>query len=69
MGQYSMQFNKPVIFFRYGSFFEARPVTLGRKDDKYVEVLEGLRAGDKYAAANSYFIKADIGKAVASHEH
>lgn len=60
---------EPVIFFRYGSFFEARPVTLGRKDDKYVEVLEGLSAGDKYAAANSYLIKADIGKAGASHEH
>lgn len=58
-----------VVFGRYGTYFEARPVTLGRRDDKYVEVLEGLNAGEKYAAANSYLIKADIGKAGASHEH
>lgn len=58
-----------VVFGRYGTYFEARPVTLGRKDDKYVEVLEGLNAGEKYAAGNSYLIKADIGKAGASHEH
>lgn len=58
-----------VVFGRYGNNFEARPVTLGRRDDKYVEVLDGLNAGEKYAAANSYLIKADIGKAGTSHEH
>lgn len=58
-----------VVFGRYGNYFEARPITLGRKDDKYVEVLEGLNAGEKYAAGNSYLIKADIGKAGASHDH
>lgn len=58
-----------VVFGRYGNYFEARPVTLGRRDEKYVEVLEGLNAGEKYAAGNSYLIKADIGKAGASHEH
>lgn len=58
-----------VAFGRYGQFFEARPLVLGRMDDKYVEVLEGLKAGDKYAAGNSYLIKADIGKAGASHDH
>ena len=34
-----------VVFGRYGDYFEARPLTLGRRDDKYVEVLEGLKAG------------------------
>lgn len=58
-----------VVFGRYGNYFEARPVMLGRGDDKYVEVLEGLNAGEKYAAGNSYLVKADIGKAGASHEH
>jgi cobalt-zinc-cadmium efflux system membrane fusion protein len=58
-----------VVFGRYGEFFEARPIRLGRKDDQYVEVLEGLNTGDKYAAGNSYLIKADIGKAGASHDH
>lgn len=61
--------DETVVFGRYGTSFEARPVTLGRKDDKYAEVLSGLNAGEKYAAANSYLIKADIGKAGASHDH
>ncbi|WP_047533435.1 efflux RND transporter periplasmic adaptor subunit [Methylotenera sp. N17] len=58
-----------VVFGRYGEYFEARPLVLGRRDDKYVEVLEGIQAGDKYAAGNSFLIKADIGKAGASHDH
>lgn len=58
-----------VVFGRYGEYFEARPLELGRRDDKYVEVLEGFKAGDKYAAGNSFLIKADIGKAGASHDH
>lgn len=58
-----------VVFGRYGEYFEARPLELGRRDDKYVEVLKGLSAGDKYAAGNSFLIKADIGKAGATHDH
>lgn len=58
-----------VVFGRYGEYFEARPLTLGRRDDKYVEVLEGIEAGTRYAAGNSFLIKADIGKAGASHDH
>lgn len=57
------------VFGRYGEYFEARPLELGRRDDKYVEVLKGLNKGDKYAAGNSFLIKADIGKAGASHDH
>jgi cobalt-zinc-cadmium efflux system membrane fusion protein len=58
-----------VVFGRYGESFEARPLELGRRDDQYVEVLQGLNAGDKYAAGNSFLIKADIGKAGATHDH
>ncbi len=58
-----------VVFGRYGEYFEARPLTLGRRDDKYVEVLAGIEAGERYAAGNSFLIKADIGKAGASHDH
>jgi cobalt-zinc-cadmium efflux system membrane fusion protein len=58
-----------VVFGRYGEYFEARPLVLGRRDDKYVEVLQGLNAGDRYAAGNSFLIKADIGKAGAAHAH
>lgn len=58
-----------VVFGRYGDYFEARPLKLGSRDDRYVEVLEGLSAGEQYAAGNSFLIKADIGKAGASHDH
>jgi membrane fusion protein, heavy metal efflux system len=58
-----------VVFGRYDNVFEARPLKLGRSDGRMVEVLTGLRAGEKYAARNSYVIKADIGKAGASHDH
>lgn len=59
----------PVVFGRYGNQFEARPVELGRTDGKTVEVLGGLEPGERYAARNSYLIKADIGKSGASHDH
>jgi len=58
-----------VVFGRYDEFFEAKPLILGRRDERYVEVLEGLKAGDQYAAGNSFLIKADVGKAEASHDH
>lgn len=58
-----------VVFGRYGDAFEARPLTLGRRDAEYVEVLQGLAAGEKYAAGNSFAIKADIGKSGATHDH
>ena len=58
-----------VVFGRYGEYFEARPLELGVRDDHWVEVISGLRAGERYAVTNSYRIKADIGKAGASHDH
>ena len=58
-----------VVFGRYGDRFEARPLELGRSDGRHVEVLGGLEPGERYAARNSFLIKADIGKAGASHDH
>lgn len=58
-----------VVFGRYGGHFEARPVELGRSDGKFVEVISGLNAGEQYAAKNSFLIKAELGKAGASHDH
>ncbi|MBI5926464.1 MAG: efflux RND transporter periplasmic adaptor subunit [Aquabacterium sp.] len=58
-----------VVFGRYGQQLEARPLQLGRSDGRVVEVLSGLNAGERYAAKNSFVIKADLGKAGASHEH
>ena len=58
-----------VVFGRYGEYFEARPLKLGARDDHWVEVISGLRVGERYAVTNSYRIKADLGKAGASHDH
>jgi cobalt-zinc-cadmium efflux system membrane fusion protein len=58
-----------VVFGRYGDFFEARPVELGASDGKWVEVVKGLPPGTQYAAAGSFILKADLGKAGASHDH
>jgi cobalt-zinc-cadmium efflux system membrane fusion protein len=58
-----------VVFARYGEFFEVRPVELGRSDGKWIEVVKGLPGSTRYAAANSFVLKADLGKAGASHDH
>jgi cobalt-zinc-cadmium efflux system membrane fusion protein len=58
-----------VVFVRYGDWFEARPLELGRFDGTWVEVVKGLKAGERYAATNSFAVKAEIGKLGATHDH
>ena len=58
-----------VVFVKYGDWFEARPLELGRSDGQWVEVVSGLKAGEQYAAANSFAVKAEIGKLGATHDH
>jgi membrane fusion protein, heavy metal efflux system len=58
-----------VVFVKYGDWFEARPLELGRSDGQWVEVLSGLKVGDQYAGTNSFAVKAEIGKLGATHDH
>jgi len=58
-----------VVFGRYGAALEARPLELGISDGKHVEVRGGLKAGERYAQTNSFVVKAELGKAGASHDH
>ncbi|WP_068190717.1 divalent metal ion exporter adaptor subunit IhpB [Reyranella sp.] len=60
---------KTVVFVRSGDTFSAREVELGNRDADWAEVTFGLVAGDVYAAKNSFVVKAEIGKAGASHAH
>ena len=53
---------RPTVFVRVADGFAARPVTLGRRDATHVEVAGGLAAGQDYAAANSFILKAELGK-------
>lgn len=58
-----------VVFVRTKEGFEKRDVVLGRQDDAAVEVVFGLDPGEEVAVANSFVIKAELGKAEAEHAH
>jgi len=60
---------KQVVFVRIADGFRKQEVTLGRTDGKRVEIIKGLSAGDVYAAAGSFVIKAELGKGSAEHAH
>ena len=54
--------NRQVVFVREEKRFVPRSVKLGVSDDKYIEVLEGLPPGTRYAARGSYIIKSELTK-------
>ena len=58
-----------VVFVQDGEAYVARPVTLGRRDGRLVEVTSGVAAGERYVARNSFVLKADVGKSDAAHDH
>lgn len=49
--------------------YKPQPVRLGRRMGSRVEVLSGLKEGDKYIASGSFMLKAEHGKSGAAHEH
>ncbi|MBY4949492.1 efflux RND transporter periplasmic adaptor subunit [Cupriavidus respiraculi] len=57
------------VFIAVPGGFVAQPVKIGRTNGKLVEVLEGLKPGVRYAAANSFILKSELGKASAEHTH
>lgn len=61
--------NKPVVFLRTPNGFVPQPVQTGRSDGKRVEIVKGLTPGVRYASSGSFVIKAEAGKASASHSH
>lgn len=61
--------NFDTVFVQVGDQFEVRPLQLGRRDANRAEVLQGLAPGEQYAAANSFVLKAELGKANATHDH
>ncbi len=58
-----------VVFVRTKNGFVARQVKTGRSDGRFVEIVDGLKAGEEYAAAGSFLIKSELGKAGAEHSH
>ena len=62
--------DETIIFVKEGKDkYEARHVKLGKGDDEYIEVIEGLSSGEEYVSHGSFIIKADILKSTAEHSH
>lgn len=58
-----------VVFVRTADGFEMRAVELGRSDDDAFEVAAGLKADEEIAVANTFLLKAELGKSEAGHAH
>ena len=61
--------DKPVVFVKTPTGFEAKQVSIGLRDDQFVEITQGLKAGEQYVVKNSYTLKADLLKSGAKHAH
>ena len=57
-----------VVFVRTADGFGARKVSIGRQDARLAEVTSGLVAGEYVASANTFILKADLGKAEGEHD-
>jgi cobalt-zinc-cadmium efflux system membrane fusion protein len=60
--------NRSVVFVLEGDGFQATPVEVGRSDGEYSEIISGVDADARYAAANSFVLKSELGKGEAEHE-
>jgi cobalt-zinc-cadmium efflux system membrane fusion protein len=58
-----------VLFVRTETGFEKREVVTGRADETHVEIVFGLDAGELIAVANTFILKAELGKSEAEHDH
>lgn len=65
--------DKTCIFVKSEHGFEARPVTIGRSNERKVEIVSGLRAGEPIVTKNSFRLKAELervaGGGLAGHGH
>jgi cobalt-zinc-cadmium efflux system membrane fusion protein len=63
---------EPAVFVPHASeanTFQKRQVGVGPSVNGMVPVFAGLKEGEKYVAAGSFILKAEIGKEGAAHEH
>ncbi|PID54998.1 MAG: acetyl-CoA carboxylase biotin carboxyl carrier protein subunit [Gammaproteobacteria bacterium] len=57
------------VFVKDHDHYRFTPVLTGRADDRYTEILQGLKANDVYVFHNSYVLKAELEKSTAGHSH
>ncbi|VUD69267.1 Cobalt-zinc-cadmium resistance protein CzcB [Thalassocella blandensis] len=60
---------KDGVFVKHENNYQFTPLKLGRNDNAFHEVLEGITPGTEYVSQNSYLLKADIEKSEAEHAH
>lgn len=51
-----------IVFVEEGSRTEPRDVQVGRRDSQFAEIVSGLKAGERYAAGNTYLLLAELEK-------
>ena len=61
--------SKPTVFVQNGDEWEPRLVTLGRRDSEYVEVISGLKIGERYVAKGGFILKAHMQKGAFDDGH
>ncbi len=59
---------KPSVFVQTPEGFALRSVTLGRANPTHVEITAGLQAGERYAATETFVLKAELTKGTAAHD-
>lgn len=57
-----------VVFVQTERGFAPRKVVIGKRGVEAVEITQGLNAGERYAARNSYLIKAELSKGAGEDE-
>ena len=56
-----------VVYVQTPEGFEARPVEVGRRSQQRVEIAAGLKPGERYAATNTFTLKAEQGRGLLEH--
>ncbi len=54
--------DRPTVFIETPGGFVPQPVTLGRRNDAYIEVTGGLTPGQRYVMSGAFTLKAQLAK-------
>jgi multidrug efflux pump subunit AcrA (membrane-fusion protein) len=62
---------RPVVFVQVaGESFERRPVRLGRQDARYLQVIDGLKPGERIVTRGAYLVRlAALSTQIPAHGH
>lgn len=61
--------DRTIIFILENEALLPREVVTGRADRDYCEIISDLESGARYAAGETFLLKAELGKGSAEHEH